>query len=311
MNRDDALALVRRVCGAVPDVSERPSHGAPTFFVGRKWAFVTLHDDHHGDGRLAIWCAAPTGTRCSSSVPRPRSTYRPPYVGHRSWLGVRLDRDIAEDELAGVVEDAYATVAPPRLLVRAGLVESDQGPVGVDHDRSEWAVQVSELPANPHVFAFKVRTEVRPGGPKPASRSRSSTRTASKAPIRCGARSSRPKRWRTGCASGCGPGIAAPTSEPSSRPRSGSHPRRSSGPSSNRAAKRGSIRRDRVTFERAADGRALLLKPPVARVLALEPAAVSRSVEPVAALGYHALESVLAVLLDRECRDQSPSSRIY
>jgi len=55
----------------------------------------------------------------------PEIYFRPPYVGHRSWLGVRLDRDIAEDELAGVVEDAYATVAPPRLLVRAGLVESD------------------------------------------------------------------------------------------------------------------------------------------------------------------------------------------
>ena len=53
----------------------------------------------------------------------PETYFVPPYVGHRGWLGVRLDRGIGEDELAGVVEDAYAEVAPSRLLAEAGLVD--------------------------------------------------------------------------------------------------------------------------------------------------------------------------------------------
>lgn len=54
-----ALARIRKICLSLPETSERLSHGAPTFFIRRKRAFVMFHDNHHGDGRLAIWCAAP------------------------------------------------------------------------------------------------------------------------------------------------------------------------------------------------------------------------------------------------------------
>lgn len=121
---DEALAAVRRVCLALPEVTERPSHGAPTFFVQGRRSFVTLHDDHHGDGRLAIWCAAPEGLQPMLVEASPETYFVPPYVGHRGWLGVRLERDLGADELAGVVEDAYACVAPATLLARAGLVDS-------------------------------------------------------------------------------------------------------------------------------------------------------------------------------------------
>jgi hypothetical protein len=117
----EALATVRRLCLALPEVTERPSHGAPTFFVQAKRSFLTLHDDHHGDGRLAIWCAAPEGLQTMLVEANPDVYFVPSYVGHRGWLGVRLDRVLADDELAGVVEDAYACVAPKRLLERAGL----------------------------------------------------------------------------------------------------------------------------------------------------------------------------------------------
>ena len=46
----------------------------------------------------------------------PERFFVPPYVGHRGWLGVRLDRGLDWDELAGICEDAYAQVAPRRLL---------------------------------------------------------------------------------------------------------------------------------------------------------------------------------------------------
>ena len=95
---------------ALPDVNERPSHGAPTFFIRDKRSFLMFHDNHHGDGRLAIWCAAPPGMQEARIEEAPDVYFRPPYVGHRGWLGVRLDRRLPAPELAGAIEDAYETV---------------------------------------------------------------------------------------------------------------------------------------------------------------------------------------------------------
>ena len=118
-----ALERVRRICLALPEVNERPSHGAPTFFVRDKKTFVMFHDDHHGDGRLAIWCAAPLGAQEGMTQAEPERFFRPAYVGHRGWLGLRLDRELDWDEVAGVIEDAYRTVAPKTLV--AWLDERD------------------------------------------------------------------------------------------------------------------------------------------------------------------------------------------
>src|SRR5690242_7098491 len=95
---------------------ERPSHGAPSFFVRDKKCFVMLLDDHHGDGRFAIWCAAAPGDQQWLVDADAERFFVPPYVGHRGWLGVRLDRGLDWDDLAGIVEDAYCTVAPKRLV---------------------------------------------------------------------------------------------------------------------------------------------------------------------------------------------------
>lgn len=120
MTPSQALSRVRRACLGLPEVSERPSHGAPTF-VRDKRPFVTFHNDHHGDGRLAIWCAAPDGLQSFLVDSAPETYFVPPYVGVRGWLGVRLDRAISPEELHGIIEDAYASVAPAALVARAGL----------------------------------------------------------------------------------------------------------------------------------------------------------------------------------------------
>ena len=119
---DRALTEVRARCHALPEVTERLSHGAPTFFVRGKRTFVMFHDDHHGDGRLAIWCAAPAGVQGELVDQEPERFFVPPYVGHRGWLGVRLDVDVDWDEVAGILSDAYRTVAPKRL---AALLDDD------------------------------------------------------------------------------------------------------------------------------------------------------------------------------------------
>jgi hypothetical protein len=117
--RERTLERIREICLALPETSERPSHGAPTFFVRGKRAFLMVLTNHHGDGRFAVWCAAADGMQAMLVEADPERFFRPPYVGHRGWLGVRLDRGLHWDELAGIVEDAYAEVAPPALVEAA------------------------------------------------------------------------------------------------------------------------------------------------------------------------------------------------
>jgi hypothetical protein len=111
----EALERIRALCLALPETSERLSHGAPTFFIREKRPFVMFHDDHHGDGRLAIWAAAPAGMQAMLVDGAPEHYFVPPYVGHNGWIGVRLDRGLDHDEVTGVVEDAWLTRAPKRL----------------------------------------------------------------------------------------------------------------------------------------------------------------------------------------------------
>ena len=72
-------------------------------------------DDHHGDGRLAIWCPAEPGVQEAMVDEEPERFFKPPYVGPSGWLGVRLDIDPDWDEITGIVEDAYRKVAPRKL----------------------------------------------------------------------------------------------------------------------------------------------------------------------------------------------------
>jgi hypothetical protein len=118
--RDDVLARLREICFALPETSERLSHGAPSFFVRGKTCFLMLLDDHHGDGRFAVWCPAPPGDQQLLCDADPEKFFVPPYVGHRGWLGVRLDRGLDWEEVRGIVEDAFCTVAPKKLVERLG-----------------------------------------------------------------------------------------------------------------------------------------------------------------------------------------------
>jgi hypothetical protein len=114
--RKTPLDRVRAICMALPEATERLSHGAPTFFIAGKKTFVMFHDDHHGDGILGLWCAAPPGAQQELVDEEPERFYVPAYVGHRGWIGVRLDRSPDWTEVAEIVEDAYRTVAGPRHL---------------------------------------------------------------------------------------------------------------------------------------------------------------------------------------------------
>lgn len=110
MARSSPLERVRRICLALPDANERASHGSPTFFIRDKRSFVMYADDHHGDGRLALWCASSSDVQQMLATSRPDQFFVPPYVGHLGWIGVRLDRDLGWDEIQGVIKDAHQVV---------------------------------------------------------------------------------------------------------------------------------------------------------------------------------------------------------
>ncbi len=113
------LEQLRSTCARLPEVVERPSHGAPTFFVRGKKSFLTVWVDGHHDLTFShLWCAAPTGAQEALVESDPDQYFRPPYVGGRGWVGVRLDRGIGPDELAELCEDGYRTVAPATLIGR-------------------------------------------------------------------------------------------------------------------------------------------------------------------------------------------------
>jgi hypothetical protein len=118
---EDLLGRTRAICSAFPEVAERPSHGAPTWFVRDRKAFVTLWLDGHHDLEFPhLWCAAPPGAQAELVAEAPDRFFRPPYVGHRGWLGVRMDGAVDWAEVAELCADAYRTVAPKRLAERLG-----------------------------------------------------------------------------------------------------------------------------------------------------------------------------------------------
>lgn len=109
----DPLRRLRALCLALPDVVERASHGEPAWFVGGRRQLATYAHRHHDD-RVALWCAAPPGAQEAFVARDPERFFRPPYVGHRGWLGIYLDVPVDWDDVAEHLRDAFRHVAPKR-----------------------------------------------------------------------------------------------------------------------------------------------------------------------------------------------------
>ena len=111
----DIERRVRAICLSLPGASERVSHGSPAFFAGKQ--FVMLWPDGHHDHDFPhLWCAAPAGAQDELVTTEPDRFFRPPYVGGRGWLGVRLDGEVDWDELTVICTEAFRTVAPKKLV---------------------------------------------------------------------------------------------------------------------------------------------------------------------------------------------------
>jgi hypothetical protein len=116
---------IRRVALALPEVTERWSHGARCFFVRRSRALCYLHDDHRGDGRTSLWCPARPGVQQELVSTEPERFFRPPTSARgtfSNWVGVFLDLSGVDkvdwDEIAAMIEEAYRVVAPKELVAQ-------------------------------------------------------------------------------------------------------------------------------------------------------------------------------------------------
>ncbi|MEO6653088.1 MAG: MmcQ/YjbR family DNA-binding protein [Ilumatobacteraceae bacterium] len=110
------LDRLRTMCLALAEVNERLSHGSPSFFVRGTRVLCSFHSDGiHGEHGMSLWAPAPTGVQEQLVDDEPERFYRPPYVGGRGWVGVRLDRDVDWAEIDGIIRDAYRLVAPKSL----------------------------------------------------------------------------------------------------------------------------------------------------------------------------------------------------
>ena len=108
------IERVRQLCLALPETSERLSHGEPTFFVHKK-VFVMFANNHHDDGHIAVWLPVPPGIQATLIESSPDVYFRPPYVGHRGWVGIELAQ-ISDEDLSYHIRVAWELTAPKRLL---------------------------------------------------------------------------------------------------------------------------------------------------------------------------------------------------
>jgi hypothetical protein len=120
MSQADLEERIRVICMGLPGVTEKLSHGAPAFFVGKQFLML-WPDGHHEHTFPHFWCAAAPGVQDELVTTEPDRFFRPPYVGGRGWLGVRLDGEIDWEEIGVVCEEAFRSVAPKKLIASLDL----------------------------------------------------------------------------------------------------------------------------------------------------------------------------------------------
>src|SRR6267154_1312705 len=109
---EEHIRRVRRICTALPQTTEKLSHGEPTFFVGKK-VYAMLANNHHNDGHIAVWIPVAPGQQATLLKTEPTRFFMPPYVGVRGWVGLELE-SISDDELGYYLSEAWRLIAPKK-----------------------------------------------------------------------------------------------------------------------------------------------------------------------------------------------------
>jgi predicted DNA-binding protein (MmcQ/YjbR family) len=100
------IAALRRLCLALPEAEERETWETPTFRVrGKIFCMVA-------DGGQSCWVKAPRGSAEVLIAAAADRFFRPPYLGHKGWVGVRLDAGTDWAEVDALVRRSFGLVAP-------------------------------------------------------------------------------------------------------------------------------------------------------------------------------------------------------
>lgn len=111
---------LRKICMALPEASEKISHGEPTWFAGKGKVFAMLDDHHHGSAHLSVLLPQPLGVQEALVNADPERFFRPPYVGPSGWVGVVLDTRPDWEMVERLVRDAFVHVATRKLRASLG-----------------------------------------------------------------------------------------------------------------------------------------------------------------------------------------------
>jgi hypothetical protein len=99
---------------AFPEAVEKSfgGHTSPAFRVRDK-LFVMVSEDG-----TSMTCKARPGVQHALVGDDPQRFFVPAYVGHKGWVGIRLD--VAQDweELADLAEESYRMTAPKRVAAQ-------------------------------------------------------------------------------------------------------------------------------------------------------------------------------------------------
>lgn len=106
------LEQVRRICKELPEVTELiDGHGHTTFKVKDK-SFLLMSD---------YGMTFKSDLETQEVLLQKGNFYRPAYIGHRGWVGIREPKDWAE--MAVLLKEAYLRAAPKRLVKQ--VLEAD------------------------------------------------------------------------------------------------------------------------------------------------------------------------------------------
>jgi predicted DNA-binding protein (MmcQ/YjbR family) len=102
---------LRAICMALPEAEERETWDIPTYRIrGKIFALQSAIGE-----RDAIWCKAQEGSQELLVQADPGRFFVPPYLGHKGWVGMWLDKKPDWTEVAELVRRSYRLIAPKKL----------------------------------------------------------------------------------------------------------------------------------------------------------------------------------------------------
>ncbi len=103
---------LRGICMALPEAEERETWDIPTYRIrGKIFALQSAINE-----RDAVWCKAQEGSQELLVQADPDRFFRPPYLGHKGWVGMWLDKGADWKEVAELVRRSYGLIAPKKLV---------------------------------------------------------------------------------------------------------------------------------------------------------------------------------------------------